>query len=902
MATSGTSLNSFKSVEFPPSTSQTFFANSNAVGNLDAGGDSQAGSAGTGRPVVHVCYLFAGKHRESDLAEQIKVRLQGEGLLSEIDAFDLLRGGDSHDLSSIALREQIIEDIENKYGIVVSSPPCNTYSRLNWSEDPGPRPIRCRTHPRGFPWLRQRFRWKLETANLLIDFNWEVLRKVHEISRTRPIIALMEHPEDLGATPKGVPATVWQDASFQDLLRQGWFTAALHQCRFGAPVCKPTRFLANFQPIAEQCVPGPPALDADWRYLGPLPLTGHSHPFRWRRRPGDGQFPSSATAAYPRRLCLALARSLVNAWKAANSSPTLFVPSGGDKYTKEDVSGSKDKVVKIAEENTTVRDCKIGRETLPAKGDSSRAAKVNIADTKVRSDDDASSLMIQSRETASHPGQTKVTKRCRLTSAVMPLDDCKIYIGRGSSKFHLQPSMWRNPYRIGADGTRDDCVRKFEDHLTSSPDLLEVIHTLRGKTLVCHCGDHEHCHGDVLVKYAEATREPTPGAEDDATSGEENGQQKPKRGAGWWGHGPPLCTGRGSRHREINDGGELCSPGRWAPSRRKLPPFAAKVTEALETVVVEIEAQEGEGYWSRVVCSLACGKVDTDPLKGADIKAAAAITKLLGTEGFRRDGKANHQACSIDFELLGELARRMDDPDYRMCELMREGVPIGWQQRLPRTPAIYDRKTRWRSHVGEEGDNEGWKANYRSAVEHRGEIEKTFLEQEAEKLMVPIKFKDAKRIYGNRLRVAALGALEQAPGEFRVIHDGTHGVSVNNFIKVRDQEACPLAGDLLSALDAEFDESDEQLFGLVFDASKAHRRVPVAPADWGLQACSLRPDRSPPGPEDIIWLNTVGTYGVGSAAYWWSRPSSLMLRLMHYVLSRSVCVGPFATQMTLPPL
>ena len=219
-----------------------------------------------------------------------------------------------------------------------------------------------------------------------------------------------------------------------------------------------------------------------------------------------------------------------------------------------------------------------------------------------------------SRETASHPGQTKVTKRCRLTSTVMPLDDCKIYIGRGSSKFHLQPSMWRNPYRIGADGTRDDCVRKFEDHLTSSPDLLEVIHTLRGKTLVCHCGDHAMV--TCLSNMPRPHREPTPGAEDDATIDEENGQQKPKRGAGWWGHGCPLRTGRGSRHREINDGGGLCSPGRWAPSRRKLPLFAAKVTEALETVVVEIAAQEGEGYWSRVVCSLACGKVDTDPLEG----------------------------------------------------------------------------------------------------------------------------------------------------------------------------------------------------------------------------------------------------------------------------------------------
>ena len=56
---------------------------------------------GQARPVVHVCYLFAGKNRESDSAEQVQVRLQGEGLLSQVDAFDLLRGGNSHDLSSI---------------------------------------------------------------------------------------------------------------------------------------------------------------------------------------------------------------------------------------------------------------------------------------------------------------------------------------------------------------------------------------------------------------------------------------------------------------------------------------------------------------------------------------------------------------------------------------------------------------------------------------------------------------------------------------------------------------------------------------------------------------------------------------------------------------------------------
>ena len=51
----------------------------------------------------------------------------------------------------------------------------------------------------------------------------------------------------------------------------------------------------------------------------------------------------------------------------------------------------------------------------------------------------------------------------------------------------------------------------------------------------------------------------------------------------------------------------------------------------------------------------------------------------------------------------------------------------------------------------------------RSAVEHRGEIEKTFLEQEAEKLMVPIKFKDAKRIYGNRPEGSSTGGIGAGP-------------------------------------------------------------------------------------------------------------------------------------------
>ena len=35
-----------------------------------------------------------------------------------------------------------------------------------------------------------------------------------------------------------------------------------------------------------------------------------------------------------------------------------------------------------------------------------------------------------------------------------------------------------------------------------------------------------------------------------------------------------------------------------------------------------------------------------------------------------------------------------------------------------------------------------------------------------------------------------------------------------------------------------------------------------------------------------MWVNTVGTYGVSSAGYWWARvAAALLVRLFHYILS-----------------
>ena len=67
-------------------------------------------------------------------------------------------------------------------------------------------------------------------------------------------------------------------------------------------------------------------------------------------------------------------------------------------------------------------------------------------------------------------------------------------------------------------------------------------------------------------------------------------------------------------------------------------------------------------------------------------------------------------------------------------------------------------------------------------------------------------------------------------------------------------------------------------FLLLADASKAHRRIAVKEKDWGLLACRVRSDH--------VWLNKVGTYGVGSAGYFWGRLAGALHRLGFYVAGK----------------
>ena len=128
----------------------------------------------------------------------------------------------------------------------------------------------------------------------------------------------------------------------------------------------------------------------------------------------------------------------------------------------------------------------------------------------------------------------------------------------------------------------------------------------------------------------------------------------------------------------------------------------------------------------------------------------------------------------------------------------------------------------------------------------------------------------------DRIKIASLNALQKDDDTFRVLHDATHGVAVNPWIYPRDQTRSPGAPEGKVVLRRLARHGGVRLV-LKGDVSKAHRRILTKEADWALQSCRL-------DDPDVIYLNKVGTFGVGTASYWWHRLFGGLGRLTLYVM------------------
>ena len=380
-------------------------------------------------------------------------------------------------------------------------------------------------------------------------------------------------------------------------------------------------------------------------------------------------------------------------------------------------------------------------------------------------------------------------------------------------------------------------------------------------------------------------KDPTAGMEPVVMSrkwAEEDSQ--PKLGEGWLGKGAPIKMHQGHRIRDIEDGAGLCSPGRWNRHKRRLPE-----TEGLAKQVVD-EMGMDEEKWGAAVIRMMAGKQAESPFAEKEVeKGRAFLTKWLESKG---------QPCTINkddvvqaprLRLLQAFLRYCGDPDAEAMEAFCEGVRLGYRARMPRTPAVFNSKEKWRlKYEGPEVPVETWSPNYQTARERAAFIEEKVKEDVAAGRMIKTTYKEAKKEYGERLLIGALWVVEEGSEKFRLIHDGSHRTLVNHMIRARDHVPGPLVGDI-AAMMKDAEDDNERSLGLVWDFTAAHRVVAVHKSDWGLQACTLADLRGKiPEDNEELYLNTVGTFGFSTAGHWWGRLAAALIRAGHYFLHHAL--------------
>ena len=164
---------------------------------------------------------------------------------------------------------------------------------------------------------------------------------------------------------------------------------------------------------------------------------------------------------------------------------------------------------------------------------------------------------------------------------------------------------------------------------------------------------------------------------------------------------------------------------------------------------------------------------------------------------------------------------------------------------MPRTPTLFSRKVRWRSL--DDSEFSAQVENYRSTAGIEDVIVAQFRTEESLGMMFEFPEELSPELFpSGRYRVAAQGALEKSDGSWRVLHDGTHGVRINNGIRPRDQLAMPGPADVQELMACCQEDHPGVHFGLQADVKMAHRRFKHKPADWGLLCCKAQKKTAAP--------------------------------------------------------
>lgn len=235
-----------------------------------------------------------------------------------------------------------------------------------------------------------------------------------------------------------------------------------------------------------------------------------------------------------------------------------------------------------------------------------------------------------------------------------------------------------------------------------------------------------------------------------------NENDQAKRGDGWWGRGAPIRVRHGQKVRDLEDGAGIGSPGRRSPSCRTLPSeesMAAKLVEAME-----LDREK----WDHHLMSMLAGKMPDTPFAPGEIeKGKASLVEWAAKQGHHPTPEAGDTEQSPKPRLLQALLRSCQHPDAEALDVQCVGVRLGYLQRMPRTPAVFNKKERWRLHYEDPGvPADPGAPNYKTARERAGCLEKKNAEDIGCGRMQGLSHKTAKERLEDRLLFGALGVIE----------------------------------------------------------------------------------------------------------------------------------------------
>ena len=192
--------------------------------------------------------------------------------------------------------------------------------------------------------------------------------------------------------------------------------------------------------------------------------------------------------------------------------------------------------------------------------------------------------------------------------------------------------------------------------------------------------------------------------------------------------------------------------------------------------------------------------------------------------------------------LIQNLLSVSQDPGHYMCHWMAKGAWLGSMNRkLPRTPAVFDHKFKWRSMEPVDEMHQGCQTNHLSLDEHAYLVNKQFRQEAEEGRLIETTVEAVLEEYCDELNIASTGAIAKKgrTDEVLVMYDGSHGLDLRPGMCEREQVSFPTGADGKVALSEMCDEGGPHFF-LLIDFSKPHRRFLILRNEGGRQACQAK--------------------------------------------------------------